>query len=415
MATVVLAGTLDTKGTEYEYAAACMRNAGVKTITMDLGVLHDPEKPADIPAAEVARAAGAELASIRFAREGSDTRAFALRTMQTGAINLLQRMIAEEKCDAVFGMGGSGGTSMLSAAFQALPTGFPKLIVSTCMDGDVSEMVGTKDITMMYAVTDIAGINAVSRRIIGNAANAAAGMALFRENLDRMPVERKPVVAITMFGITTKGVLQLREKLERDGFDVIVFHCTGAGGRAMEEMIRAGLIDGVIDFTLAELNGHKISKMNDPGEDRLTAATAMRIPQVVVPGALEVCNFPGIAHLPEAYRTAERKAIEHNGLICAVRANLNELKELGMEIGRKLNGAGPETALLMPMGGLDSYMAGGGPWQDDVVCETVWESIRKTLGGGVAAEQLPWNINEERFTDAVYACFQKLWQEAHPA
>lgn len=415
MATVVLAGTLDTKGIEYEYAAQCIRQAGVDVITMDLGVLADPEKAADIPAAQVAKAAGVELESIRFAREGSDTRAFALQTMQTGATKILHQLIEEGRCDAVFGMGGSGGTSMLSAAFQDLPTGFPKLIVSTVLDGDVSEIVGVKDLTLMYSVTDIAGLNRISRMILGNAANAVAGMAQHRANLLRQSCSEKPLIALTMFGITTKGVMQIRKKLEEQGFETIIFHCTGGGGRAMEGMIRQGLIDGVIDFTLAELNGHHISKMNDPGPDRLTAATEMGIAQIVVPGAIEVCNFPGIANLPAQYNVPERKPIEHNSLICAVQANEQELQKLGEEIGQKLRTANNRTMLMVPMGGFDTYMMADGPWYSETLPQILWKGIDSQLHGAVQTELLPDNINDVSFTDRVVENFLRIWKEEHTA
>lgn len=411
MGTVVLVGTMDTKGTEYQYVKDCILRTGTEVITIDVGVLKESPADIDITSQMVAEAAGGKIEDLRYSREGNDTRAKALSIMQKGSELWLLRLIAQKKCDAVLGMGGSGGTSMLAATFQALPIGFPKILVSTMVAGDVKEIVGTTDMTLMYSVTDIAGVNTVSRKILGNAANAAAGMAKYKENLRSIEGENKPLIGITMFGVTTKGVLRVRKQLETKGFETIIFHCTGSGGKAMETMIEEGLIDGVIDYTVAELNGHLITKMNDAGEKRLTTASKKGIPQVVVPGALEVCNFPGISNLPDKYNVPERKVIEHNPLICAAKTSEEESIMLGKTLGQKLTLADKnKTALILPLKGIDSYEAEGGPWHDPCRDRCMFDAILSELDEEFCVEQIEANINDEIFADKVAEIFIDIWQ-----
>ena len=262
----------------------------------------------------------------------------------------------------------------------------------------------------MYSVTDIAGLNKVSCKIIGNAANGIAGMVKNRELIPAQE-EHKPLVAITMFGVTTKGVMCVRRILERHGFDIIVFHCTGSGGRAMERMIESGLINGVVDYTTAELNGHYITGMNDAGEERMTAASKKKIPQIIVPGAIEVCNFPGMANVPEEYRKAERKLIEHNSLICAAKASEKELIMLGNEFAKKAKIADARyTKVLFPLNGLDSYEAENGPWHDREEDGKLFQIIREGINGRVPIEEVDANINDTEFAEKVAENFLNIWE-----
>jgi len=221
-------GTLDTKGPEYAFVRERLREAGAAVTVVDVGVLGEPGFPPDVTAAEVARAAGAELADLRFAREGSDTRAVALATMERGAIAVVGELRAQGRCDGAMGLGGSGGSTVVSGVLRSLPVGVPKLLVSTMASGNVRTFVGTSDICLMYPVTDVAGLNRVSRRVLGNAASAMAGMVRGQVAAAR---DEAPLVAITMFGITTPGVLRVQAALEARGFETIVFHAVGSGGR----------------------------------------------------------------------------------------------------------------------------------------------------------------------------------------
>lgn len=411
MATVVLVGTLDTKGVEYEFVKNCIINAGCDAIVVDTGVLGEPPFKPEISAAEVVAMGGVELASIRYGREGSDTRAVAIDAMSRGLEVCLAKLVAENKCDAVFGMGGSGGTNILSAAMKTLPLGIPKMLLSTMMSGDVRPYVGGKDMAMMYSVTDIAGLNSFSRLILANAAHAAAGMAKHRADALAMAnSEKKPLIAITMFGITTPGVLHMRDILEEKGFETIVFHATGSGGLAMEDMIRNGFIDGVIDFTTSELCDYNFGGAFSAGPDRLTAAGDMGIPQVIVPGALEVLNFNGVACVPEDKNVPERKLIIHNPTVCAVKATNEELAILGKELGEKAAKAKGPTEVLLPLGGLDKYEAEGGPWQSEESDRVLFDAIHAAVDGAVPVLELPGNINDPIFSEATVETFLKLWE-----
>lgn len=411
MATVVLVGTLDTKGVEYEFVKNCILNTGCDALVVDTGVLGEPPFKPDISAAEVVAMGGVELSSIRYGREGSDTRAVAIDAMSRGLEVCLAKLVAENKCDAVFGMGGSGGTNILSAAMKTLPLGVPKMLLSTMMSGDVRPYVGGKDMAMMYSVTDIAGLNSFSRLILANAAHAAAGMAKYRADALAMANgEKKPLIAITMFGITTPGVLHMRDLLEEKGFETIVFHATGSGGLAMEDMIRNGFIDGVIDFTTSELCDYNFGGAFSAGPDRLTAAGDMGIPQVIVPGALEVLNFNGVACVPDDKNVPERKLIIHNPTVCAVKATNEELAILGKELGEKAAKAKGPTEVLLPLGGLDKYEADGGPWQSEESDRVLFDAIHAAVDGAVPVRELSGNINDPIFSEATVETFLKLWE-----
>ena len=232
--TVVLVGTLDTKGAEYAFVRDRLREAGVGVTVVDVGILGEPAFVPDVTAAEVARAAGRELADLRFAREGSDTRAVALAAMQRGATALVGELHARGACDGVLGLGGSGGSTVISGVLRALPVGVPKLLVSTMASGNVRSFIETSDICLLHPVTDIQGLNRVSRRVLANAAHAMAGMV---RGLADLPVADRPLVALTMMGVTTPAGQRAQAALEAAGFETIVFHAVGSGGRAMEEMV----------------------------------------------------------------------------------------------------------------------------------------------------------------------------------
>ncbi len=412
MATVVLVGTLDTKGAEYEYVKHCIKETGVDVIVVDTGILGEPPFEPEISASMVVKAAGKDIDEIRFSKEGSDTRAYAIDIMGKGLEKVLERLLKEGKCDAVFGMGGSGGTNLITSAMKTLPLGVPKLMLSTMMSGDVRPYVGCTDMTMMYSVTDIAGLNMVSRMILANAAHAVAGMAMHREaTIAKAQGDKKPLIAITMFGITTPGVLHMIDLLEDKGFETIIFHATGSGGEAMESMIREGLIDGVIDYTLAELCDYEFGGVFSAGPNRLTAATDMGIPQVVVPGAIEVLNFNGVSNLPADKNVPERKLIIHNPTVCAVKATNEELKILGRIVGEKVSRAKDKVEVLLPLGGLDKYEAKGGPWEDKESDRVLFDAIKSSLSENIPVQEIDANINDPIFAEAAVETFIKLWKK----
>jgi uncharacterized protein (UPF0261 family) len=407
---VVLVGTLDTKGPEYAFVRDRLREAGVTVTVVDVGVLGEPSFPPEVTAAEVARTAGTELAGLRFAREGSDTRAVALATMERGATTIVGRLHASGRVQGVMGLGGSGGSTVVSGVLRSLPIGLPKLLVSTMASGNVRTFVGTSDICLVYPVTDLAGLNRVSRRVLANAANAMAGMA--RGAVISATVDA-PLVAITMFGVTTPGVLRVQVGLEQRGFETIVFHAVGSGGRAMEEMIDAGLIDGVVDYTTSELTDELCGGVFAAGPERLEAAGRRGIPQVVVPGALEVINFGPRDTIPARYDVPERRIVVHNPTVSAVRTNVEESAQLGRVLAAKVNTATGPTAVLLPLAGLSAYEAPDGPYVDPAADEALFTAIRMELRPGITLREIPANVNDHIFADAAVATFMELWAASH--
>jgi uncharacterized protein (UPF0261 family) len=404
--TVVLLGSLDTKGREYAFVRSHLYAAGVRPLVVDFGVLGEPSFAPDVTAAEVARAAGAELAELRFSREGSDTRAVALATMERGASTLVLRFHEEGRCDGVLGLAGSGGSTVISGAMRALPIGIPKLLVSTMAAGNVELFVGTRDVALLHPVTDVAGLNQVSRQIFTNAANAIAGMVL--GDIASLETDR-PLVAITMFGVTTPAVLRVQAALEERAFETIVFHAVGSGGRAMEEMVADGLVDGVVDLTTSELTDHQLGGIFDAGAERLETAGRLAIPQVIVPGALDVLNFGPEATIPPHLRTAERPVIVHNPSVSAIRITPAEAAGLGAALAKKANAARGPIAVVFPLGGLSAYSAAGGPFADRKVDAALLEAFRRALQPDVPLVEVPANINDPEFADAVVAAFEDVW------
>lgn len=408
MGTVVLVGTLDTKGPEYAFVRDRLRDQAVEVVVVDVGVLGEPSFSPDVSAAEVARAAGTEIADLRFTREGSDTRAVALATMERGAIAVVDGLRADGRCDGVMGLGGSGGSTVVSGVLRSLPVGVPKLLVSTMASGNVRTFVGTSDVCLVYSVTDVQGLNRVSRKVLANAAAAMAGMV---RALGTEQAAETPLVALTMFGITTPCVQRIQAALESNGFETIVFHAVGSGGQAMEAMVDAGLIDGVVDVTTSELTDELCGGVFTAGPDRLTAAGRTGIPQVVVPGALEVINFGPRDSVPAHLDVPERTVVVHNPSVCAVRTNAAESAELGRILATKVNAATGPTAVLLPLRGLSKYGAPGGPYVDPEADTALFDAIRATLRPGIEMREEDANVNDPAFADAVVETFLRLWAQ----
>lgn len=356
MATVILIGTMDTKAAEYAWLAEQVRGHGAQTLLLDVGTFSDA--PADITPAEVAAAAGHDLAQLRESRD----RGAAMDAMADGAARVLLRLFEQDKVDGVLALGGSGGSSVASRAMRALPVGVPKLLVSTMAAGDVAPYVGESDVTMMYSVVDVAGINSVSAQVFGNAAAAIAAMAGAEETRRHAPeAEHKPLVGLSMFGLTTPAVDEARAELVELGYEPLVFHATGAGGRAMEKLARDGRLVGVLDLTTTELADDLVGGVLSAGPDRLEAAGAAGIPQVVSLGALDMVNFGPREHVPD--RFDDRTFLVHNPTVTLMRTTPEENAELGRRIGTKLSAATGPTTLLLPLRGLSGIDIDGGPFE----------------------------------------------------
>lgn len=406
MATIVLIGTLDTKGREYAFARELLVQAGVDPLVVDVGVLGEPAFQPDVPAGEVARLGGQQLEELRFEREGSDTRAHALAVMAAGAAELVRRLYEDGRCDAVLGFAGSGGSSVIAAAMRALPVGVPKLLVSTMVGTAAADYVDTRDVALLHSVTDIAGLNRVSRTILANAVHAVVGMATARPGASAGDA---PLVALTMMGVTTPCVLQVQAGLERRGFETIVFHAVGTGGRALEEMAADGVIDGVCDITTHELTDHELGGIFDAGKDRMRGAARKGLPLVAVPGAVEFVNFGPRETVPARYDTPERRIVVHNPSVCAVRIDREEGKRVGRAFAERVNAAKGPAIVLLPLGGCSAYEGAGGPFVDADADGALFAAVREALRPNLELREIDANVNDLAFARAVLAAFDDVW------
>ena len=392
MATVVLVGTLDTKGVEHDYLRELLRGHGVDTLLVDAGVLGEPLAEPDVGRDEVAQAAGADVRALAAAGD----RGAAVETMARGAAAIVTRLHAEARVDGVLALGGSGGTAIATEAMRALPIGVPKLMVSTMASGDTRPYVGASDVTMTYSVVDIAGINAVSARILANAAAAMAGMALAE------PVAaagERPLVGASMFGVTTPCVTAARERLEELGYEVLVFHATGTGGQAMEALMRSGFITASLDVTTTELADDLVGGVLSAGPDRLEAAGELGIPQVVSLGALDMVNFGPLDTVPPEFRS--RNLYKHNPTVTLMRTTPAECAELGRRIGRKLNAARGPVTLFLPLRGVSLIDTEGQVFFDPEADRALFDALRATLDPGVEVRELDTDLNDPAFAQAM--------------
>jgi uncharacterized protein (UPF0261 family) len=401
VATVVLVGTLDTKGVEYDYLRSRLREQGVDVVLVDAGVMGEPLAEPDIGREEVARAAGAEVTELA----ATGDRGAAVETMARGAAEIVKRLRAEGRLDGILGLGGSGGSAIATYAMRQLPVGVPKLMVSTVASGDTRPYVGAVDVTMMYSVVDIAGINQISARILTNAAAAIAGMA------DAQAIEiadtGKPLVGATMFGVTTPCVTRARERLEELGYEVLVFHATGTGGQSMEALMRGGFIAAALDATTTELADDLVGGVLSAGPDRLEAAGEVGIPQVVSLGALDMVNFGPMETVPERFR--ERRLYVHNPTITLMRTTPEECAELGRRIARKLNAAQGPVSLFIPLRGISLIAVEGQVFYDPDADKALLAALRADLDHSVDVRELNTDINDPAFAEAMADRLHELY------
>lgn len=412
MGDVLVVGTNDTKGPEIRFIVDQLEKVGATWQVINIGVFECGEStvPVAVGPAELAELAGADINELRRGGEQGGARARALDAMSEGLAEVLKRYHEEGSLGAVLGFGGSSGSSVIGRAIQVLPVGVPKILVSTMASGDVTPYIGTRDVTLMYSVTDIAGLNRISRVVLRNAARAAAGMAQgFIEDDDE--VQDRPLVAISMFGVTTPAVTAVQQALEQQNFETTVFHATGAGGRAMEGLVDDRLIDAVIDLTTSELTDELIGGVLTAGPDRMEAAGRAGIPQILVPGALEVINFGAEHTVPEKFRVPERRVHVHNSAVTICRTNVDESRELGRIFTRKANLATGPTAVVIPLRGLSALGPEGQPYHDRVADEALFDEIRSGLRSDIPLIEVDAAINSTEFTDVVLAEFMKLWSQ----
>ncbi|AZV57250.1 Tm-1-like ATP-binding domain-containing protein [Clostridium sp. AWRP] len=391
MKTIAIAGTFDTKGSEYLYVKELIENLGLGTFTIHTGVFESTFEP-DVSNSEVAEAAGADLKDIVAKKD----RAWATEVLSKGMEKLVPELYKQGKFDGIISFGGSGGTSLVTPAMRALPIGVPKVMVSTVASGNTEPYVGTSDIVMMPSVVDVAGLNSISTKIFTNAVFAIAGMVKFENT---KVVDKKPLVAATMFGVTTPCITAAREYLEKRGYEVLVFHATGVGGRSMEALIDGGFIEGVLDLTTTEWADEIIGGVLNAGPDRLEAASSKSIPQVVSVGALDMCNFGPYDTVPEKFK--KRNLYKHNPTVTLMRTNVEENRAIAEKLVEKLNLAKEKTALFIPLKGVSGIDVEGqpfyGPEEDKVLFNTLINNVNKNV---VEIIEMDCDINDVKFAQA---------------
>ncbi|NQX25832.1 Tm-1-like ATP-binding domain-containing protein [Microbacteriaceae bacterium VKM Ac-2854] len=388
--TVVLLGTLDTKGEEYAFIRDRLRDAGVESLVIDTGVLGAPGFEPDIDREAVALAGGGVLSELVTAHD----RGAAMAVMAAGATVLVRELFERGDVQGALALGGTGGTSLAATAFRALPLGIPKLIVSTAASGTTEQYVGESDLILMPSVVDVAGLNRISLRIIANAAAAMAGMV---GAAALAPVALRPLVAASMFGVTTPCVTRARERLEALGYEVLVFHMTGSGGRAMESLITQGYFAGVLDLTTTELADDLVGGVFSAGPARLTAAGASGVPQVISTGALDMVNFGPLDTVPERFH--ERNLYVHNSSVTLMRTTAEECAALGAALAAKARAATGPTTVLLPLGGVSAIATPGGPFADAAADDALFDAIRAGADGFELIE-FDVDINHPDFADA---------------
>ena len=401
MATVVLLGTLDTKGEEYEFLRRRVLEEGVDALLVDTGVLGSPLAEPDISRQQVAEAASADLQELAT----SEDRGAAVEAMARGVSEIVKDLHAQGRLDAVLALGGSGGTAIAAQAMRQLPVGVPKLIVSTMASGDTRPYVGAVDVTLMYSVVDISGLNPISERILGNAAAAAAGMAKAQgPDSDA----EKPLVGATMFGVTTPCVTEARKRLEELGYEVLVFHATGTGGQSMEALMRSGFITASLDVTTTELADELVGGVLSAGPDRLEAAGALGIPQVVSLGALDMVNFGPFESVPAEFR--DRLLYKHNPTVTLMRTTPEECAALGRTIARKLNEARGPLTVFVPLKGVSLIATEGQVFHDPAADEALFGTLRENLDPEIDLRELDLDVNDPEFAHALADRLHALYE-----
>ncbi|WP_110956170.1 Tm-1-like ATP-binding domain-containing protein [Anaerosinus massiliensis] len=391
MKTVAIAGTFDSKGAEYLYVKELIESLGLHTFTIHTGV-YAPAFDPDISNTEVAAAAGADIEII--ARKND--RAWATEVLSKGMEKLVPQLFEADKFDGIISFGGTGGTSLVTPAMRKLPIGVPKIMVSTVASGNTEQYVDTSDIIMVPSVVDVAGLNSISTKIFSNAVFAIAGMLKFENSKN---IEKKPLVAATMFGVTTPCINFAREYLEKRGYEVLIFHATGVGGRSMENLIRAGFIEGVLDLTTTEWCDEIVGGVLSAGPDRLEAAGRCGIPQVVSVGALDMVNFGRFESVPLKFK--DRNLYKHNPTVTLMRTSIEENKMIGKKIAEKLNKASGKTVLMLPMKGVSGIDAINQPFygveEDNMLFKTLNQHIDKNI---VELQEFDLHINDQKFAEA---------------
>lgn len=395
--TIALVGALDTKGTEFAFVKGELLRRGCRVLVINTGIMGEPGFAPEIDADVVAQAGGRSLADLR--QEGD--RGTAVAAMTTGITKVVKRLYDQGKIDGILGMGGSAGTVIATAAMRQLPVGFPKVMVSTLAAGDTTAYVGAKDIILIPSVVDVAGINRISARIFANAAGAMAGLV----ETAVPEIETRPLIAASMFGNTTRLVDQCRAILDAHGYETLVFHATGTGGRTMESLIDDGYFTAVLDVTTTEWADELVGGFLTAGPERLDGAARQNLPQVIAPGCLDMVNFWGSDSVPTRYK--DRQFYHWNPNVTLMRTTPEENAQLGRILAEKANQSAAPAAFFLPLQGISVLDSPGG--EDSPAGEFWWpeadkalfEAIKTHVKPDISVYELDCNINDTAFAEAV--------------
>ena len=400
--TIVVIGTMDTKGTEMAYLAGAIRQTGCTALLMDVGTHHQSPIEADLPASAIAAAAGEDIAALHILPRGE-----AVSKMSQAAALCLRQRLAQNQLDGVVGLGGSGGTTICAAAMRALPYGLPKLLVSTLASGNTRWHIDISDIVMMPSLLDIGGLNPMLCMVLNNAAQAIAGMA---EGYQPFVPSGKKVVSFTMYGTTTLGVSRARDEVAKAGLEPWVFHASGVGGRTMEKFVSLGYIHAVADMTLAEVGAHIVGGLHDAGSDRLEAAGRHGLPQVIVPGAADTVVLPPRDQIPDKFR--HRVLNFHNPTMTTMRTTPEENVAIASFIAEKLNKAQGPVVVLLPTGGLSSIDRPGKIFYDPQANAALFDTLKQRLAPTIQVNEYPHHIDDPEFAGYVGQWIVQLVRQA---
>ncbi len=401
---IVVLATLDTKGQEALFLREQIESLGHAATIVDTGVIGTAAAQADVTREDVARAGGTSLTELLV----NPDREVAAPVMAAGATQIVSKLAANGEVHGIIGLGGTQGTTLCTTVMRALPYGFPKVMVSTMASGNVAPWVDIKDITMMFSVADILGLNPVTRKILANAAGAACGMASVAVTLERT---EKPLVAVTTVGVTTVGAMKAVEVLQEAGYETIVFHAIGPGGRAMEQMMREGLIGAVLDISTIEVSNYMYDALLSGGPDRLTCAGKLGIPQVLCPGAIEIMVFNEPETVPE--RFGGRKQIRHSPQITDVRLNGEEMAAVGREMAKRLQHTKDKAYYYIPTGGYDSYHVKGEGFHDPEADAPFVRELKNGLPDNIEVVERDTHIDDPAFATEVAEKLIALIREKH--
>lgn len=391
MSTIALIGTLDSKGPEFGFLKQQIEERGHQTFVIDVGIMDAPAFLSDVSRQEVARAAGEDVELLK----QSGDRGKAVAAMSRGLKRLVPQLHAARRFQAVMGMGGSAGTSIATSAMRALPLGLPKLMLSTVAGSDVSGFVGIKDIVMMPSIVDISGLNSISCQIIAQAAGAICGMV----ETPVVETTDKPLIAASMFGNTTAAVEAARRRLEKAGYEVLIFHAVGSGGRIMESLIEGGYVAGVLDVTTTELADEVVGGVLSAGPHRLEAAARTGTPAVVVPGCLDMVNFWAPETVPKQF--AARHFYEHNPNVTLMRTTAKENEILGEVVAEKLNRSTGPVTVYIPLRGVSVISAPGQPFHWPEADQAFLKTLRRHLQPRISVIEVDANINDLKFAHSI--------------